>query len=66
VSAGSDARSHRVAITTAGRAKRAAAQPRWQAAQDALDRLLGIDEVRALHALVDRSLDRFAAQGDRR
>lgn len=64
VSAGSDARSHTVAITPAGRAKRAAAQPRWRAAQDALNGLLGIDEVRALHALVDRSLDRFAARGD--
>jgi DNA-binding MarR family transcriptional regulator len=61
VGAGSDERSHKVAITQAGRAKRAEAQPRWKAAQEALNGLLGVDEVHALHALIDRSLDRFAA-----
>jgi DNA-binding MarR family transcriptional regulator len=67
VGAGSDARSHEVAITPAGRDKRNEAQRRWRAAQEALNELLGLDEVFALHDLIDRSLDKFAvaeASGD--
>jgi DNA-binding MarR family transcriptional regulator len=58
---GSDARSHTVAITDAGRVRRNAGEHYWKAAQDGLNALLGVDHVIALHALIDRSLERFAA-----
>jgi DNA-binding MarR family transcriptional regulator len=57
---GDDGRSRSVSITPAGRDKRAEAQRHWKAAQDELNRLLGMDTVRSLHALVDASLDRLA------
>jgi DNA-binding MarR family transcriptional regulator len=57
---GSDARSHRIAITEAGRIKRAEAQRRWKAAQQGLNELLGVERVIALHALIDDSLERLA------
>lgn len=61
VSAGSDARSHTLAITPAGRDKRHDGQRHWKAAQNALNALLGVEQVIALHSLIDRSLERFAA-----
>jgi DNA-binding MarR family transcriptional regulator len=61
VAAGSDARSHTVAITEAGRDKRHEGQRRWKAAQEGLNDLLGVRQVLALHALIDASLERFAA-----
>lgn len=60
VGAGNDDRSHLVAITQAGRDKRAEAQRRWKAAQDSLNELLGVERVLALHDLIDGSLQRFA------
>ena len=60
VGAGTDDRSHLVAITQVGRDKRAAAQRRWKAAQDSLNELLGVERVVALHDLIDGSLQRFA------
>jgi len=60
VGAGTDDRSHLVAITQAGRDKRAEAQRRWKAAQDSLNELLGVERVVALHDLIDGSLQRFA------
>jgi len=60
VGAGADSRSHLVAITEAGRVKRAEAQRRWKAAQDSLNELLGVERVLALHELIDGSLQRFA------
>ena len=60
VGLGADARSHLVAITEAGRAKRAEAQRRWKAAQEGLNELLGVERVLALHDLIDGSLQRFA------
>jgi DNA-binding MarR family transcriptional regulator len=60
VGAGSDDRSHLVAITQAGRDKRAEAQRRWKAAQESLNELLGVERVLALHGLIDGSLQRFA------
>jgi DNA-binding MarR family transcriptional regulator len=60
VGAGADSRSHLVTITAAGRAKRAEAQRRWKAAQDGLNQLLGVEQVLALHELIDGSLQRFA------
>jgi DNA-binding MarR family transcriptional regulator len=56
---GTDARSHGVAITEAGRAKRAEAQRAWRGAQEALNRKLGTDTVAALHALIDEAMPRL-------
>ena len=53
---GADARSRLVAITDSGRAKHAEARASWQAAQRKLNDVLGIGQVAALHALLDRSL----------
>lgn len=57
---GDDRRSRRVAITAAGRAKRAEAQRHWRAAQEALNRQIGADRVAALHAVIDDALERLA------
>ena len=54
---GPDARSRLIAITDAGRAKRAEGQAHWRTAQLALNDLLGVERVLALHALLDDSLD---------
>lgn len=53
---GPDARSRLIAITDAGRAKRAEAQACWRDAQLQLNELLGVERVLALHALLDESL----------
>jgi DNA-binding MarR family transcriptional regulator len=55
--AGADGRSRLVAITAAGRDKRAEAQRHWRAAQEALNQRLGVKRVQALHALIDDALD---------
>jgi len=54
---GPDARSRLIAVTDAGRAKRAEAQAHWRAAQLGLNDLLGVERVLALHALLDESLE---------
>lgn len=54
--AGADGRSRTVAITATGRAKRAAAQRHWKAAQDSLSETLGVERVVALHALIRDAL----------
>jgi DNA-binding MarR family transcriptional regulator len=56
MSAGEDGRSRLVHITDTGRDKRAEAQRHWKVAQDGLNQLLGVERVRAIHALVDDSL----------
>jgi DNA-binding MarR family transcriptional regulator len=61
IGAGTDARSHTVTITDAGRDKRNEGKRHWRAAQEGLNRILGVDKVLALHALIDSSLERFAA-----
>lgn len=60
VVSGADSRSHLVALTEAGRGKRAEAQRQWKAAQESLNELLGVERVLALHELIDGSLERFA------
>src|SRR5271156_2341308 len=60
VGAGTDDRSHLIAITEAGREKRSEAQRRWKAAQESLNALLGVERVLALHELIDGSLQCFA------
>jgi DNA-binding MarR family transcriptional regulator len=57
MSAGEDGRSRLVHITEAGRDKRAEAQRHWKAAQEGLNQTLGVERVRAIHALVDDSLE---------
>ncbi|MBX3642930.1 MAG: winged helix-turn-helix transcriptional regulator [Rubrivivax sp.] len=57
---GDDGRSRSVHLTPAGRDKRAEAQAHWRAAQELLNRQLGVDNVLALHDLVDQSLERLA------
>ncbi len=59
VIAGADARSRLVAITEAGKAKRAEAKRRWRKAQDGINELLGISTVAALHELIDQSMDKL-------
>ena len=54
---GADARSRLVVITNEGLAMRSQAKRHWKAAQDSLNRLLGVEHVAALHALLDASLD---------
>ncbi len=56
LSAGADGRSRSVAITPAGRDKRAEAQRRWRVAQMSINERLGVERVAALHALVDDAL----------
>lgn len=53
---GGDARSHRIAATEFGRAKRAEGRRAWNKAQLALNRRLGEARVVALHALLDDCL----------
>ena len=62
VSPGEDARSRRVSLTPAGRQKRAEAKERWKVAQLGLNRLLGEDQVVALHALIDASMDKLSPE----
>lgn len=57
LTAGSDARSRTVSITTDGRAKREEARHRWKVAQDSLNALLGTERVLALHDLINDSLE---------
>lgn len=59
VSAGDDARSRLVSLTPAGREKRAEAKRRWKVAQEGINRLLGVEQVVALHALIDASMDKL-------
>jgi DNA-binding MarR family transcriptional regulator len=58
--AGSDGRSRLVSITDSGREKRAEAQRRWRVAQEAINQMLGVEQVLALHALIDVSLERLS------
>lgn len=61
IEAGTDDRSRSVIITDAGRAKRAEAKSYWKAAQDKINRTLGVERVLALHALIDDSLALLSA-----
>ncbi len=57
---GSDGRSRLVRATDAGRDKRVEAQRRWRVAQEGINQLLGVEQVLALHALIDESLERLS------
>lgn len=56
LTAGDDARSRRVSITEAGRAKRDEARWHWKVAQESLNQRLGAQRVLALHQLINESL----------
>lgn len=56
VGAGDDARSRLIEATDAGRALRAEGQRAWKAAQTALNQKLGVEQVVALHRLLDASM----------
>lgn len=64
VHAGGDARSHALGITAAGRKKRAQAQALWKKAQLQLNETVGVDDVIALHSLVDRMTAALANEPD--
>lgn len=57
LAAGSDARSRSVAITPAGRTRRAQALGHWKVAQESLNQRLGAARVLALHGLINESLE---------
>jgi len=56
VGAGDDARSRLVDVTDAGRAKRTEGQRAWKSAQTSLNQKLGLQQVAALHTLLDASM----------
>ena len=64
VGAGSDARSRLVTITDEGRIKRAEAKRYWRKAQDELNRQLGLEQVAALHALIDDAMHKLSSDAD--
>ena len=53
---GPDARSWFIQATAAGQGKRTEAQKRWRVAQESLNQALGVEQVMALHALIDTSM----------
>ncbi len=61
VHAGDDARSHALSLTASGRKKRTQAQALWKQAQLQLNETVGVDDVIALHALIDRMTDALSA-----
>ncbi len=60
---GADARSRSIAITEAGRAKHMQAKAMWRIAQRRINELLGVDQVAALHTLLDQSLSQLQQVG---
>ena len=57
VHAGDDARSHALSLTASGRKKRTQAQTLWKQAQLQLNDRVGVDDVIAMHTLIDRMTD---------
>jgi len=62
VGAGSDARERLVSATEAGRAAWSAAREHWRRAQDEVNRVLGVEQVVALHGALDGSLETLRNQ----
>jgi DNA-binding MarR family transcriptional regulator len=63
IQAGSDERSRSVAITASGRVKLDEARRHWKSGQDKITQALGIERVKALHALIDESLALLSSNG---
>jgi DNA-binding MarR family transcriptional regulator len=59
ITEGADRRSRAVEITRAGRARFDAAYPVWEAAERAFQSEFGAKETRTLHALLDRTIEKF-------
>lgn len=59
---GQDARSRLIAATTEGKKKRTQGQRAWKVAQLALNEMLGVERVFALHALLDSSIETLDSQ----
>jgi DNA-binding MarR family transcriptional regulator len=57
---GVDGRSRLITLTDAGRDRRQLAQRHWKAAQQRLNRVLGMERVHALHQLLDESMGLLA------
>jgi DNA-binding MarR family transcriptional regulator len=55
-----DRRARRLSLTPEGLAAMRAAKPGWVKAQTAVEQALGAEETLALHASLDRTLDRLA------
>lgn len=62
VHAGDDARSHALSLTANGRKKRTQAQTLWKRAQLHLNDTVGVDDVIALHILIDRMTDALSTE----
>ncbi|WP_318014139.1 MarR family winged helix-turn-helix transcriptional regulator [Paucibacter sp. TC2R-5] len=62
---GADARTRSVTITAAGRAKHAQAKTHWKRAQLALNQRVGVEQVVALHAMIEQ-VQAAVAEGVRR
>ena len=62
VHTGDDARSHALSLTANGRKKRTQAQALWTRAQLQLNDTVGVDDVIALHTLIDRMTDALATE----
>jgi DNA-binding MarR family transcriptional regulator len=60
VTPGEDARSRLIVATEAGHLKRIEAQRRWRVAQEGINQALGVEQVLALHALIDAAMARLA------
>jgi DNA-binding MarR family transcriptional regulator len=54
VQAGDDARSHALTMTASGRKKRTEARALWKRAQLQLNEIAGLEDIVALHGLIDR------------
>jgi DNA-binding MarR family transcriptional regulator len=64
VTPGEDARSRLIVATEAGHLKRIEAQRRWRVAQEGINQALGVEQVLALHALIDAAMARLAPPED--
>lgn len=58
---GEDARTRLISVTDSGRTAWSRARPLWRQAQNDVNLALGAEGVQDLHAMLDRSLERFAA-----
>ncbi len=64
IQAGSDARSHALTMTASGGKKRFEAQILWKRAQLQLNATVGLNDVIALHGLIDRMTDALSLEAD--
>ena len=64
IQAGDDARSHALTMTVSGRKKRAEARALWKRAQLQLNDVVGLEDIVALHGLIDRISDALSLETD--